>query len=174
MQSREKLDKTRLFEFLEIVDEELDRGIILVAVGGTAMTLLDIKPSTHDIDFTGLGDDIRLFKRVLMHMPHGHKVDCWPDGMVFSQFLPDDYLEKSIFAKRMNRIELWALHPLDIVVTKIGRLDDKDLEDIRDCIQKYALTETEIVERAKQVEYVGNQDNYDANLKVVLNKFFRN
>jgi len=113
MRSSERLEKTRLFEFLKIVDEELDRGIVLVAAGGTAMTLLDIKLSTHDIDFTGPGDDISLLKRVLSRIPHGYKVDCWSDGMVFSQFLPDDYLEKSIFTKRMNRIELWAL-PLNV------------------------------------------------------------
>ena len=173
MQSNEKLDKTKLLDFLGIVEKELEREITLIAAGGTAMTLLDIKPSTHDIDFTGPGDDIRLFKLLLKRIPHGYKIDCWPDGIIFSQILPEDYLEKSIFTTGIKRIELRALHPRDIVVTKIGRLDDKDLEDIRDCIQKYALTEKEIVERAKQVEYVGNQAYYDANLDVILNQFFR-
>jgi len=47
------LDKTQLLDFLGVVEKELSRRITLVAIGGTAMTLLDLKPSTIDIDFTG-------------------------------------------------------------------------------------------------------------------------
>jgi pantothenate kinase len=46
------LDKNVLLNFLKALDDEIDRKITLVAVGGTAMTLLDLKPSTVDIDFT--------------------------------------------------------------------------------------------------------------------------
>ncbi len=45
-------DKKRLLDFLEISDREIAKEITLVAAGGTAMTLLDTKPSTIDIDFT--------------------------------------------------------------------------------------------------------------------------
>ena len=44
-------DKRRLMEFLKVVDEELNKPIELTAVGGTAMTLLDLKDSTVDMDF---------------------------------------------------------------------------------------------------------------------------
>ena len=47
------LDKSGLRGLLTAVDEALERRIILVAAGGTAMTLIDLKPSTIDIDFTG-------------------------------------------------------------------------------------------------------------------------
>jgi len=43
------LDKTHLLDFLGVVERELSRQITLVAAGGTAMTLLDLKPSTIDI-----------------------------------------------------------------------------------------------------------------------------
>jgi hypothetical protein len=39
-------DKTALLEFLEAINEDLTKKITLVAAGGTAMTLLDLKPST--------------------------------------------------------------------------------------------------------------------------------
>ena len=52
------LDKSGLLGLLEAVDAELTRKITLVAAGGTAMTLLDLKPSTIDIDFTGPHEDI--------------------------------------------------------------------------------------------------------------------
>jgi len=59
------LDKTQLFDFLGLVEKELSRQITLVAVGGTAMALLDLKPSTIDIDLTGPGGAIADFKQAL-------------------------------------------------------------------------------------------------------------
>ena len=56
------LDNTRLLDFLGEIDRELsrkickymvmDKQVVIVAVGGTAMTLVNAKPSTIDIDFT--------------------------------------------------------------------------------------------------------------------------
>ena len=51
------LDTTALLDFLAVVDAELERPIALVAVGGTALTLLGVKPSTRDVDFTAPAQD---------------------------------------------------------------------------------------------------------------------
>lgn len=167
------LDKSRLTEFLEVVDSELDETITLVAAGGTAMTLLDVKPSTIDVDFTGPADSIDEFKAVLDRLQPGFRVDHWADGMVFSQALPDDYLQKSITIRTgFKHIELRALQPLDIVVTKIERLDERDWQDIGECIKKFGLTHSQIKRRAAQVEYAGNEDVYRSNVKSVLTRFF--
>jgi len=168
------VDKTELPGFLEEVDKELERRIVLVAVGGTAMTVLGAKPSTIDIDFTLPSDDIDEFQRVLDIIPHGFMVHCFHDGVIFSQILPEDYLARSSIVKRtMKNVELRALNPVDIVVTKIGRLDGRDKEDIQRCIEKFSLSRNHIVERAKRVEYVGRQENYEINLKYVLENFFK-
>jgi len=168
------LEKKTLLDFLEEVDSELNKKINLVAVGGTAMTLLGVKPSTIDIDFTGPGKDIEEFEQILKNIAHGFKVDCWKDGVVFSQILPEDYLRKSIAIKtRMKNIRLKTLQPADIVATKIGRLDQRDLEDIEDCIKKFKLKKEQIVKRAKQVTYVGRENNYQINLEAVIRKFFK-
>lgn len=107
-------------------------------------------------------------------MPHGFTVDHWKDGIVFSQILPEDYLKKSIVIKTiMKNITLKALQPVDIVVTKIGRLDTRDQEDIEDCIKKFKLTKNQIIKRAKQVGYVGREQNYQINLESVIRKFFK-
>ena len=45
-------DNTKLLDFLGQIDRELSRKIVIVAVGGTAMTLVNAKSSTIDIDFT--------------------------------------------------------------------------------------------------------------------------
>jgi hypothetical protein len=100
-------------------------------------------------------------------------VQYWEDGIIFSQILPDDYLKRSKDIKKMKRIRLKALHPVDIVVAKIGRLDRRDKQDIQAFINKFKLTKTQVARRAKKVDYVGRGKNYEINLKHVLGNFFK-
>ncbi len=167
-----QLGSIAVVKFLEEVDKSLNRKITLVAVGGTAMTLLRVKPSTVDVDFTLPGEDYDEFQQALRNTPHGFTVDCWIDGTVFSQTLPNDYLTRSRDIRKMKRIRLKALHPVDIVVTKIGRLDDRDKQDILACIKKFRLKKTQVAKRARQIDYVGREENYEINLKHVLGNFF--
>jgi len=166
------LDKRQLLDFLEVLDKDLSKNVTVVAVGGTAMTLHDAKPSTIDIDFTIPGNDFVEFKRVLGLTPHGFKIDLWTNGMVFSQFLPEDYLHlsKSIPTK-MKKMKLKALDPLDIIVTKVGRMNARDKEDIATCIKKFKITKSQIQKRGSQVEYAGNEKVYEMNLNAVLSSF---
>ena len=167
------LNKKQLLEFLGELDKKLEREITVVAVGGTAMTLHNAKASTFDVDFTIPAKDFSEFDKVLDLVPHGFKVDIWNNGMVFSQDLPDDYLEKSKYIRtKMKNIRLGVLDPLDIIVTKIGRLNARDKEDIATCIKKFKITKTAIRKRAKQVIYVGREENYEINLNHVTKNFF--
>lgn len=166
------LGKRALVDFLREVDQELSRTIILIAAGGTALTLLSAKRSTRDVDFTIPARYYEDFRKALRDTPHGFDVDCWTDGTVFSQTLPDDYIKRSRKIARLKHIRLKALHPVDIVVTKIGRLDDRDKQDIQACIKKFRLAKTQVAKRAKMVEYVGRSENYEINLNYVLQNFF--
>jgi hypothetical protein len=167
------LDKSGLIALLSEVDGRLDKRITLVAVGGTALTLLDAKPSTLDIDFTGPAADMDEFSRVEKSIPHGFKIDKYKDGAVFTQILPDDYMQRSKrIMTNLTNIDLRALHPLDIVASKIGRLNEHDKQDIDTCIRKFRLTKSQVAERAKRVQYAGNEDIYNNNLKYVLDNFF--
>jgi hypothetical protein len=167
-------DKSVLLDFLEVLNEDLTRKITLVAAGGTAMTLLDLKPSTIDIDFTIPSSDLPEFERALKNNPPGFKVDRWTDGTVFSQSLPDDYLDKSIKIKEYSHIMLKALHPIDIVVTKIGRLNPRDIQDIETCINAFKISKDQIKARAALVSptYVPKEEDYLYNLNWVITKFF--
>lgn len=167
------LNKKQLLDFLEELDKELDHGITVVAVGGTAMTLHNAKASTIDVDFTIPTEHYSEFHRVLDLVPHGFKVDTWNNGMVFSQDLPDDYLTKSKHVRtKMKNMKLKTLDPLDIIVTKIGRLNERDKEDIATCIKKFKITKVQIKKRAKQVIYTGREENYEINLNHVMKNFF--
>ena len=167
------LNKKQLLDFLEELDKELEHKITVVAVGGTAMTLHNAKASTIDVDFTIPAEDFAEFHRVLDLVPHGFKVDTWNNGMVFSQDLPEDYLSKSKQVRTsMKNMILKTLDPLDIIVTKIGRLNTRDKEDIATCIKKFHITKAQIKTRAKQVVYVGREENNEINLNHVMVNFF--
>ena len=163
------LEADKLMEFLVIIDKELEEPVELTAVGGTAMTLLDLKDSTIDMDFDVETKHLDTFRKTLESLSHGYKIDLFHGGMVFSQQLPPDWTDKRIPIKHgFKNIRLYALHPLDIVVSKIGRLNDRDISDIISCIGKHKLTKQMIKARAMKVEYVGNDENYKNNLKHVI------
>lgn len=168
-------DKSVLLDLLKILEEYLKRKIVLVAAGGTAMTLLNLKSSTIDIDFTGPAEDIKEFNRVQKMVPHGHKIDAYEDGAVFSQLLPNDYLIRSTkIATQLTRIDLRALHPVDIVVTKVGRLSRRDEDDIKACIKYCRLTREEVIARGELVAeaYPANEVVYRDNLRFVVDNYF--
>jgi hypothetical protein len=167
-------DKKDLLDFLEIINESLTKKITLVAAGGTAMTLLDLKPSTMDIDFTLPSSNWQDFEQALKRNPSGFKIDRWTDGYIFCQALPSDYIEKSIKIKEFSHISLRALHPVDIIATKIGRLNPRDIQDIETIIKTCKIQETEIKARALQVSptYVPKEEDYLYHLDWVIKKFF--
>jgi len=167
------LDQEKLMDFLKTVDSRLGTTVEVTAVGGTAMTLLGIKSSTIDIDFNADEEAYGVFKEALGSMPHGYRIDLYSNGLIFSQQLPDDYVDKRLpIETSFKKLGLYALHPIDIVATKIGRLNERDIEDIKSCISKYHLTKKGISLRAEQTEYVGRRENYESNLKYVLEKLF--
>lgn len=167
-------DNTKLLDFLGEIDKELKRRIIVVAVGGTAMTLLNAKPSTIDIDFTipaKYYDEFEMAKKIVQP---GFRVDLFHDGAVFITMLPVDYLKRGKPIKtRLKRMKLVALHPVDIVITKIARLDKRDEQDIESCIKKFKIKKSQIEKRAAEIGYAGNDKVFKNNLQKVLQKFFK-
>ncbi|MDD4878387.1 MAG: DUF6036 family nucleotidyltransferase [Candidatus Nanoarchaeia archaeon] len=112
------IDKDMLLDLLSEVDKALGKEMSIVAVGGTAMTLLDLKQSTIDIDFNASKDDVTELRRAFNSIPHGFRVDLFVEGMIFSQQLPDDYLKKCIPVKtKFAHIHLFALHNMRRLLT---------------------------------------------------------
>lgn len=168
------LDNTKLLDFLGEIEKELSRMITLIAVGGTAMTLLEAKPSTIDVDFTIPSEYYDEFEDAKKIVQPGFRIDVFHDGAVFVTMLPQDYLKRSIPIKtKLDKIDLRALHPVDIIVTKIGRLDKRDWQDIESCVTKFMITRKQIEKRAKEMDYAGNDEIFKDNLQDVLKKLFR-
>jgi hypothetical protein len=57
---------------------------------------------------------------------------------------------------------------VDIIVTKIGRLNDRDVQDIEACISRCNIKKKEIVARAANLIYVGKEEDYQYNLQWVI------
>ena len=167
------LDNTKLLDFLGEVDKELSHKIVVVAVGGTAMTLVKAKPSTIDIDFTIPGEFYDEFAKAKKIVNPGFRVDLFHDGAVFTTMLPEDYLKKSkLIRTSLKNLQLRTLDPVDIIITKIARLDKRDEQDIESCIKKFKIKKSQITKRAKEIGYAGNDKVFKGNLEIMLKKFF--
>jgi len=168
------IDKNELLDILHKIDLELKNKITIVAVGGTAMTLLGIKESTKDIDFNiPSHDDYKEFERVINKIRFNIKIDYYEQNMIFSEALPMDYLKIAIkYEHNFNKIKLYILNPIDIICSKIARLSDRDIEDIKECIKCYNITRSQIKERAMQYGHAGNDQLYYDNLQTALEILF--
>jgi len=127
------IDKNGLLDVLHKIDLELKNKITIVAIGGTAMTLLGIKETTKDIDFNIPSDnDYNEFERVINEIGFNIKIDYFKKDMILTEALPRDYLKIAIkYEHNFNKIKLYILNPIDIVCSKIARLSDRDIEDIK-------------------------------------------
>lgn len=164
------IDKTQLVHWVKEIDKRLKNKIDIIAVGGTAMTLLGLKSSTIDIDFCIKSKNKTEFEKVL---DRKFKVDVFVDGFIFSEQLPEDYLKKSKEILELKNISLKALSPVDIIITKSARLNARDEEDIA-ALAKYTRKD-ELIKRFNKVvkTYVGKEEDYRQNFDYVLKRYFK-
>jgi hypothetical protein len=145
----------------------------LIACGGTALTLLKIKDSTRDIDFTvpmhKEYDRLMKFLGDLGYEENGggfaHHDDpnfiyqFWRGKKVFTTDLLDSPLDPGnhIPIKRWSHIYLAALNLTDLIITKMFRGTSVDRDD---CIAAFA---TEKVNAEKLLERYSETARYDLN-----------
>lgn len=163
------IDKQELIAWLSERESLLARKIEIVAVGGTAMTLLGLKASTIDIDFCISEKDKAEFEKTL---DKRFKVDIFINGYIFSEQLPQDYAKKAKEILVRQKLIVKALDPLDIIITKTARLNARDEEDI-EILAKYVKKE-ELIERFEAVvkTYAGDETMYRYHFSIVLKRFF--
>jgi len=139
-----RLNKERLLEELAVWNGLLKRRVRLIACGGTALTLLGIKPSTKDVDLivpeprehdyltkllkdlgykpvTGAGlsrDGIFIF-------------DLFRGNRVHTTELIEPVLnqENHLIAKEFSLLYLGVLNYYDILISKLFRATSVDVED---------------------------------------------
>jgi hypothetical protein len=149
-----RLDKNFFFEILEEWNRFLKRKVHLIACGGTAMTLLGVKPSTKDIDFMvpNLNEYDYLTKilKVLGYRPETQsgwkrsgeqfQFDIFRGNRIHTTELLASPLEEGrhTILKEYTRLYIGILNEYDLICSKLMRGTKVDFDD---CL---ALTEARI------------------------------
>ena len=176
-----RLSANDLLDTLDNWNSLMNFRVHLIACGGTALTLLKIKDSTRDIDFTvpmhKEYDRLMKFLGDLGYEEKGgglaHDDDpnfiyqFWCGNKVFTTDLLDSPLEpdKHIAIKRWSHIYLAALNLTDLIITKMFRGTSVDRDD---CIAAFA---TGKVNAEKLLERYSKTARYDLNPEKMMKNF---
>lgn len=167
------ITKNDLIGWLKEIGKKLEKKIILVAVGGTALTLLRIKESTRDVDFCLASEDVKLFRNLVKG--DKFRVDIFQDGFIFSEQLPADYLEKSLKLDVMlPNIDLRVLSLEDIIITKAARYNERDEADIAAIAKTNKVDINKLKKRFKEVivSFAGRTEDYEYHFDLILKRHF--
>lgn len=140
-----RLDKRKLLDVLALWNRFLKRKVHLIACGGTAMTLLDVKPSTKDVDFMvpNLAEYNYLIKvlKSLDYEPDTangwlrkgdiFRFDLFPGKRIHTTELLESPLEPGNHSLLMeySRLYIGILNEYDLIASKLMRGTGVDFED---------------------------------------------
>lgn len=161
------IPKEQLMDLIGKLNEFSAMRIDIFAVGGTALTLLGLKDSTRDIDFNidsekGYKKIEKLFGQMgfkkigpnKWETDIGFFIDLFQSGYIFCVQLPDGYQKMSKEIRNFGRIRLLAISPYDIIITKLGRSESKDFDDIKTILTKEKINLGKLAGR-----YIGAMEN---------------
>ena len=168
-----RLNKTAMLETLEQWNGFLKRKVHLIACGGTALTLLDVKPSTKDVDMlVPIVSEYNYLLNILKDMGYKRTTasgwkkenevfmfDLFPDKRIHTTELLDSPIEKEnhIFLKEYSYLYIGILNPYDLIASKLVRGTKVDYDD---CLMLIKAQRNEIdIKRMK--EHVKELARYD-------------
>lgn len=137
---RMRVDGAALLELLTRLDGALSGHYVLVAAGGTALTLHNLKTSTKDVGFIVDSGDADEFGQLANGLSDVH-VGVFERGKVWFNPLPADYVSAAVRYGSFANMELFALSIPDIIITKAARLSGDDWGDIISCRESATWTE---------------------------------
>ncbi|HAF95930.1 MAG: hypothetical protein A2X34_03260 [Elusimicrobia bacterium GWC2_51_8] len=139
-----RIDKAALFNELSAWSGFLKKPVRLIACGGTAMTLLNIKASTKDVDFiVPETAEYKYLAGKLADLGYRQATKygwCKGDSFVFDLYPGNRVYETELLAsplelgghslcKEFERIYVGILNYYDILITKLFRSSSVDIED---------------------------------------------
>ncbi len=156
------IDRNSLFKTLLVWNRHLKRRVHLIACGGTALTLLNIKESTKEVDFmVPVAQEYSYLLKMLENLGYESKTGTgWAKdkGFIFDLFqgnhifttelLESPLLEGNhIILKEYSSIYLGVLNFYDLIISKLFRFHPIDVSD---CRKLYEARKHEIdIERLK-------------------------
>jgi hypothetical protein len=140
-----RLNKSTLLEILGQWNGFIHRKVHLIACGGTAITLMDIKPSTRDVDFivpivSEYNYLIRVLKDLGYQQTTGHGwqkndelfiFDLFPGNRIHTTELLRSPLEEGNhrLLKAFSRLYIGILNDYDLISSKLFRGSNVDFDD---------------------------------------------
>lgn len=179
-----RIDKQALLDVMEQWNRFLRRKVHLIACGGTAMTLLNVKPSTKDIDFmVPKPTEYDYLLTVLKQLGYGQTTQSgWQrqgDPFIFDLFrgkrihthtteLPGSPLEEGnhTMLKEYSHLYIGILNEYDLIASKLMRGTGVDFND---CLMLVRSDKTIDIERLKRhyaelISYDISQDRVAAHI----------
>lgn len=159
-----RLNKQTLLDLLGQWNVFFKRKVHLIACGGTALTLLDIKPSTKDVDFlVPIEPEYKYLVRILKDLGYQKTTgsgwqkkgdlfifDMFPGKRIHTTELLESPLKKGnhILLKEFSHLYIGILNEYDLIVSKLFRGTDVDFED---CLMFVKARKNEIdIKRVEQ------------------------
>lgn len=140
-----RLNKRTLLEILGQWNGFIKRKVHFIACGGTALTLLDIKPSTKDIDFMVPNEtEYRYLIRILKDLGYQQITgsgwqrkgdlfifDLFPGKRIHVIELIESPLKEGnhIILKELSHVYVGILNDYDLIASKLFRGSTIDIED---------------------------------------------
>lgn len=140
-----RLNKEKLLDELGQWNRFIKRKVHLIACGGTALTLMGVKPSTKDVDFMVPAEsEHKYLIKVLKDLGYVQKTgagwqkngdvfryDLFPGKTIHTTELLDSPLEegKHTLLKEFSHLYIGILNEYDLIASKLFRGTDVDIED---------------------------------------------
>lgn len=165
--------------FIQLI-ADLDEEIELFAMGGTAMVLANIKEATRDIDFLTNSDQVtiqRLFNLAGLkekdtsklcnkwNLNDETRIDIFYDGFILGVPLPNDWGKMSIHVKTVGKVKLFILNWHDVIITKLSRSEERDIEDIVSIIKSEKINIKTLKKRYYNLAETALISDYDKKFK---------
>lgn len=157
-----EVNPEEFFELVESISKYIEREVKMYALGGTAMTLLNIKKSTRDIDINiESSPEYEYICKIFHQLGFERKGIRWitQEGLAFDIFygsnilgteLLPDCIDKSDFIKSFGNIKIYTLSLEDIIISKLARGDSRDFDDIKMILKTDKINLKSFVQRYKK------------------------
>ena len=179
--SKYRITASELLQTIENWEHLIDFKVNLIGCGGTALTLLEIKDSTKDIDFiVPIGKEHERLMKFLRSLGYEEKggglahpddpyflYQFWVGNRVFTTDLLDPPLDpgRNIPIKKWRHIYLGALNLQDLIITKMFRGMRVDVEDCVAAFIKFEIDPEKLLQRYTEAA------KYDINPEKMIQNF---
>ncbi|MFH1127308.1 MAG: DUF6036 family nucleotidyltransferase [archaeon] len=175
--NKDEINAEELFELLRSISKYIEENIHMYALGGTALTILNLKASTLDIDinidskkeydyickiFGQIG-----FKKIGSYRwltQEGLAFDLFHGSNIVGTQLLSDCTEQSRYINTFGKIELYTHSLLDIIISKLARGDTRDFNDIKRILETEEIDIQKLTGRYKETMESSIVANYKQKL----------